>query len=902
MGETQKPTRITSRSQRQRNPVSLIQHQYSEIYHPANNCLSRRRQKKKGSTRSPNKKAGKSLSSLNLSIEQSESDCNKNGNIISSPPRENIKNRKRRVPHPGGKTVSPTSQHAKRRSRGGFSKGLNQPLLHFSYRWIGNGALKTENIKWPNGESSSNASVPTYYNTIHYQALEIKVYDYDRKVKADPLIVHIGDAVLLRSSCEYFSPLPSPKKSSANNPLCSTPDCRTSSSSSTCGGSGSSRSGFIIANGEDDRDTTLDSTLESASRADVAMDALNPYVGKVVDLWEECGKDYFCKSLSTKNFDSLKPEELLRDFNRGAKESTSVVFANDERSRRMKIRVRWFFKREDITSLDGQFIGVSRKDLLSAMTPRDLLLSDDTDANEVSTILSTCRVLRRKSVASKANTKKQLNIEGDCSLAEEHVVSKRAKTSSRMNGNILSNTTTFGGVGVGEDNDASHRLPQPFFCDYNISVGFDSTCQSTVNITPYVDPDDDDRGDTDNVSSFSTSSSQIMSHSKKRTCIIINKGSESNSSDSKNNLHPTFHETNTDEKQNRILNMHSSEFGRLSNDVSVRRMTPTSQLTISVGSSKIKVGADYQAVIPLTVNRRDYAPSRSTVSQMVWKPDVISDAKLDFFLVKAQCILKIFADKHGLELTNMEHHLMTSDTRDTSNIPRFHSLSGAIDYKEFEKDSILTLLHECHYDVTTALKTLSNDPQDYLSLWNKEEQELYNNGFQKHFNSLQDIRKGIQTKNHKDVVDYHYRFKITDQFKRYRSQKRDQAWRMMQVVERRRSDEIMRKVSNWNDSPSQQSSGNSAKKSHEWSKTGGGGPNFIGHTERRRLQAKDFLCKILDELGEEKYMSIVGYLKNFQKNTVTASQLKEGFQSQLRNHPILLEQFQSFLPIIFHNL
>ena len=98
-----------------------------------------------------------------------------------------------------------------------------------------------------------------------------------------------------------------------------------------------------------------------------------------------------------------------------------------------------------------------------------------------------------------------------------------------------------------------------------------------------------------------------------------------------------------------------------------------------------------------------------------------------------------------------------------------------------------------------------------------KEQEQFNNGFHEHQNSLEKINKVIPTKNHKEVVDYHYRFKIPDQFKKYRSHKREQAQRMMEKVERRRYDDIMGRVLNWNDStPQTSTSGNVVRKVHEW--------------------------------------------------------------------------------------
>jgi hypothetical protein len=47
----------------------------------------------------------------------------------------------------------------------------------------------------------------------------------------------------------------------------------------------------------------------------------------------------------------------------------------------------------------------------------------------------------------------------------------------------------------------------------------------------------------------------------------------------------------------------------------------------------------------------------------------------------------------------------------------------------------------------------------------------------------------LVSKNFKDAVDYHYRFKIPGQFRRYQDKKREHAVRMMEIIENRRSED-----------------------------------------------------------------------------------------------------------------
>ena len=73
-------------------------------------------------------------------------------------------------------------------------------------------------------------------------------------------------------------------------------------------------------------------------------------------------------------------------------------------------------------------------------------------------------------------------------------------------------------------------------------------------------------------------------------------------------------------------------------------------------------------------------------------------------------------------------------------------------------------------------------------------------------------------------------------------------------------------------------------------------PNSFGSAEARRVGAKDFLLSTRDAIGPEQYLILVNYLKALNSRTLTIPQLKEGFESVLHDHPVLLEKFVAFLP------
>jgi hypothetical protein len=72
-----------------------------------------------------------------------------------------------------------------------------------------------------------------------------------------------------------------------------------------------------------------------------------------------------------------------------------------------------------------------------------------------------------------------------------------------------------------------------------------------------------------------------------------------------------------------------------------------------------------------------------------------------------------------------------------------------------------------------------------LALWNVSERQKFDLGFQQRCGNLRSIAKLILGKSMKDVVDYHYRFKIPEQFRKYEEQKMNQARRMMASADMR---------------------------------------------------------------------------------------------------------------------
>ena len=212
----------------------------------------------------------------------------------------------------------------------------------------------------------------------------------------------------------------------------------------------------------------------------------------------------------------------------------------------------------------------------------------------------------------------------------------------------------------------------------------------------------------------------------------------------------------------------------------------------------IRIGLEHQVVIP------DYAPHeaiRSRNPTLVWQPGKISQQELDDYFHGVAEILTPFVREHGLTMDDpysplpsnqMESFVreMGADTLPTlSSICTASSLSTKANtlLRECDADSLMGVLHQKEYKADDALEVIRANPRDYLTVWSPEEKELFNSGFRRYSGSLRMISKGlVPSKDFKDVIDYHYRFKIPDQFRRFQDKKREQAIRMMECIETRR--------------------------------------------------------------------------------------------------------------------
>jgi hypothetical protein len=215
---------------------------------------------------------------------------------------------------------------------------------------------------------------------------------------------------------------------------------------------------------------------------------------------------------------------------------------------------------------------------------------------------------------------------------------------------------------------------------------------------------------------------------------------------------------------------------------------------------KINIGPDHQVEVP---QFREGQQVVSRKPQLTWKREQGKSINIDNYLQQASDILLEYLEKNDLlpeepyfplpheEMeTFLREHQITSMS--LSNLSTGSSMSEPKNKltRECKIDSLLELLHSKEYNAEEALKVVRQAPQDYVTSWTRAERQHFNRGFRRYSGSLRMIpTDSLEGKNFKDVVDYHYRFKIPDQFRRYQDRKREHAIRMMHIIESRKNDE-----------------------------------------------------------------------------------------------------------------
>lgn len=329
-----------------------------------------------------------------------------------------------------------------------------------------------------------------------------------------------------------------------------------------------------------------------------------------------------------------------------------------------------------------------------------------------------------------------------------------------------------------------------FLCQYNLvtTPGTKSSPHGTVNISAYSGPDQF----IEDIIPSTKKKTQPKDEGEETDNLLCNESLDSNGKELNSGAGRdddlSQSSMNVDNNAD-LINSESIEAddgaisdGSLSSDTSESDQKRPPLAEGSVNSGKIEVGENHQAVIPDLVENGQYAFPRARPLQKVWEPNKIDDQKLDNFLEEVVDVLEAYTKEKGLDISRSLPD-MSASSIDKPEQSWF---------REFDKQKILSVLHQNEYDCSSTLLAIKAQPMNFITFWSRRDKELFNAGFQRHFSNLRMIKKDIgDSKNHKDVVDYHYRFKIPEQFVRYQDKKREQARRMMESIESHRLEEYL---------------------------------------------------------------------------------------------------------------
>mmetsp|Transcript_36999 Transcript_36999/g.67892 ORF Transcript_36999/g.67892 Transcript_36999/m.67892 type:complete len:977 (-) Transcript_36999:188-3118(-) len=587
---------------------------------------------------------------------------------------------------------------------------------------------------------------------------------------------------------------------------------------------------------------------DPASR-EAGLGALDPFIGYVERLWEEV-EDPSKKGLDKKG-PGLPRKKKGKNGSKAAKSS------------RMMIRTRWFFKKENVEGLKGNFVveggangGDSKEEIMATMASQNLVLTDQSDDNVISTILGKIKVVKRKPLDQSSEDVEMNNPKG------------------------------------------------VFVCRYDLSfcpVKPSGKGVMMVKLSPCAD-------DKDNDVSFQAITENGTSRSESK---------DVDSSD------PTSTSTDDDVcTSTRDAKQGGNNYALSSLQLSPGRLVSGGATIVG----KIKIGPDHQAVIPAQLDlarktsfRGLANPPSQRIPTMVWDPATDEDGAVDEFLEEASSLLCNHITKVlGLEPFHHVNYIESPDAKAEAEKPR-----------EINTDRLLTELHECRGNVRKAIKKISGNPEKYMTIWTTKDKEQFDTGYRTYRESIRMIANSLgASKTCKDTVDYQYRFKIVENFRRFRMKKREKAEEIMASVEDRMLNEKAKAEAKSQEaietdvSSSEEEEGKVSviingkvgstltavpathvgpvnNRVRTWFRTGGGGDGAVGATQQRRNHACDLLSQVRETVGNDAYATLAKSLiacNSSQAAINSLSEVKTAATDIMKGHPDLLERFISFLP------
>lgn len=495
--------------------------------------------------------------------------------------------------------------------------------------------------------------------------------------------------------------------------------------------------------------------------------------------------------------------------------------------KQIRFEARWFFNASEIQAHENKFVGpISREYLISQMERHEVVLSDETDENDCTGILSKIDVRFRDQIPADLPP-------SDPSLPKQDIL----------------------------------------YCRYFLITNEPDIDQGVPGLT--------------SVSHFSESrSSRLENHTR-----------ATGSADEKP---PAADENGSVE----------SETSNDSNEENGSAAQPHVQVE-GEGSSlrgEIQVGKNYQVEVPPFKPGLTAGDRKPT---LIWKKGAIENGELHSFLQQVAVLHNTYLDKHGLSMEEPYSPLPTGPTEHWMKLQSGRSLTGSFMStasmlastgvesgvpsrktslrKECDPDEVLRILSEHKYDTKAALADIKSRLGTLnKGAWSHTERDAYDDGFRHHQTDLRRIAKSIMTRSVKDTIDFHFRYKIPDQFRVFQHRKREQAVRMVECIEARRYQDAIQ-----GNPPNE---GNKRRRtsmqSGHWTETVASDvPNSL---EGRRRQARELLLEVHESLGARMMVRMGELLKEMDENE--SPEKREALLGLVAGNALLKRRLAEFFP------
>ena len=322
--------------------------------------------------------------------------------------------------------------------------------------------------------------------------------------------------------------------------------------------------------------------------------------------------------------------------------------------------------------------------------------------------------------------------------------------------------------------------------------------------------------------------------------------------------------------------------------------------------TEIRVGSKFQVDIR-PFNVVPFVQSRKPM--LMYKADSVSDDDLLLFLNDVADIHNKYLVQStttmGEPYSPMSHALVEKVINETPALNRLtgSSMSTASMLagkrcrllKECDSDALLEILASHKYDTKCALEAIKEDLNQITSGWTQSEKDIFDDAFRRNNGSLRKISKAIApTKSVKEVIDYFYRFKVSDQFRKFQDKKRAMAVRIVECIESKKYCESLTLSSNGGPigtSASTEGFETLQKPSHWSEKTSS---SVALARDDRIYVAKRLLLDVKDKLGSKKMAEVASAIRQLQ---VCYEPLgRSSLFKLLDGQPELQRRFLNFLP------